>query len=165
MTTPFLVTKSPKSIGIAILLTILFGPIGLFYASVSGAIMMILAPIFLLLLLVFGVSQDNTVLTNLSLGLLIFMALTYWLISIIWAVISVNSYNKEIEDENNRQLALWESLHNNDQNQIVINVNQDSNKLNKSGQEIIMSSKPSLQEWAKNNPNKSINDYYSKFGR
>ena len=165
MTTPFLVTKSPKSIGIAILLTILFGPIGLFYASVSGAIMMILAPIFLLLLLVFGVSQDNSVLTNLSLGLLIFLALTYWLISIIWAVISVNSYNKEIEDENNRQLALWESLHNKDQNQIVINVNQDSNKLNKSGQGITMSSKPSLQEWAKNNPSKSINDYYSKFGR
>ena len=46
MTTPFLVTKSPKSIGIAILLTILFGPLGLFYASVSGALIMLLAPIF-----------------------------------------------------------------------------------------------------------------------
>jgi len=165
MTTPFLVTKSPKSIGIAILLTILFGPIGLFYASITGAIILILAPIFFLLLLVFGVSQDNSVLMNLSLGLLIFMALTYWFISIIWAVISVNSYNKEIEYENNRQLAFWESLHKKDQNQVVINVNQDSSKANNSGQGTTMYSKPSFQEWAKNNPSKSINDYYVKFGR
>jgi hypothetical protein len=77
MTAPFFVTKSPKSIGIAILLTILFGPIGLFYASVSGALIMILVPIFPILLLVFGVYHDNSVLMNLSLGLLLFFALTY----------------------------------------------------------------------------------------
>lgn len=165
MTTPFLVTKSPKSMGIAILLTILFGPIGLFYASISGALLLILAPILVLALLFFGVSQDNSVLMNLSLGLLLFFALTYWLISIIWAVISVNSYNKEIEYENNRQFELWKSLNKEDQNQIVINVNQDSLKVNASGQGTTVSSKPSLQEWAKNNPSKTINDYYAKFGR
>jgi hypothetical protein len=165
MTTPFIVTKSPKSIGIAILLTILFGPIGLFYASISGALIMILAPIFIVVLLVFGVLQDSSVLMNLSIGILIFFVLTYWLISIIWAVISVNSYNEEIEDENRRHIELWNTLHENDQNQIVINVSQESRKLNISGQGTTLSSKPSLREWTKNNPNKSINDYYAKFGR
>ncbi len=165
MTAPFFVTKSPKSIGIAILLTLLFGPIGLFYATVSGAIIMILLPLFPILILVFGVSQDNSVLMNLSLGLILFFALTYWLISVIWAVISVNSYNKEIEDVNKRQFELWDRHYEKDQKQIVINVNQDSSKVNKSGQGTSMSSKPSLQEWAKNNPGKSINDYYTKFGR
>lgn len=165
MTAPFFVTKSPKSIGIAILLTILFGPIGLFYASVSGALIMILVPIFPILLLVFGVSQDNSVLMNLSLGLLVIFALTYWLISIIWAVISVNSYNKEIEDVNKRQFELWDRHYEKDQKQIVINVNPESPKLSTSGHGATVSSKPSLQEWAKNNPGKSIHDYYAKFGR
>ena len=77
---------------------------------------------------------------------------------------SVNSYNKEIEDENNRQFALWESLQKMDQNQIVINVTKDAVALNKSGQGTTMSSKPSLREWAKNNPGRSVNDYYTKFG-
>jgi len=165
MTAPFFVTKSPKSIGIAILLTILFGPIGLFYASVSGAIILILAPVFLVMLLVFGVSQDNSALMNLSLGLLIFLALTYWLICIIWAILSVTSYNKEIEDVNKRQFELWDRHYEKDQKQIVINVNPESPKFSTSGHGATVSSKPSLQEWAKNNPGKSIHDYYAKFGR
>jgi hypothetical protein len=165
MTAPFFVTKSPKSIGIAIILTILFGPIGLFYASVSGALIMILVPIFPILLLVFGFSQDNSILVNLSLGLLLIFALTYWLISIIWAVISVNSYNKEIEDVNKRQFELWDRHYEKDQKQIVINVNPESPKLSTSGHGATVSAKPSLQEWAKNNPNKSIHDYYAKFGK
>jgi hypothetical protein len=165
MMTPILVTKSPKSIGIAILLTILFGPIGLFYASIFGALIMLLAPILFLALLFIGVLQDNSVLMNLSLGLLIFFALTYWLITIIWAIIGVNNYNKDIEDQNNRQFELWNRLNEKDQKQIVINVNQESHKISTSGQGATMSSKPSLQDWAKSNPGKSINDYYAKFGR
>jgi hypothetical protein len=165
MTAPFLTTKSPKSVGIAILLTILFGPIGLFYATISGALIMILAPILVLALFLIGVLQENSALMNLSAGLLLFFALTYWLISIIWAVISVKEYNKEIENENIRQYELWESLYGKDQKQVVINVNRDSPKINTSGLEATVSSKPSLQEWAKSNPGKSINDYYAKFRR
>lgn len=165
MTTPFLVTKSPKSIGIAILLTILFGPIGLFYASVSGGLIMTITPIFLFLLLIVGTLQDNSILVGWSSGLLIIFALTYWLINIIWAVISINSYNEKIEDDSNRQFELWNSLHEKDQSQFVININQKSPNINSSGQGTTLSSKPSLQDWAKNNPGKSINDYYSKFGR
>lgn len=120
MTGPYLTTKSPKSVGIAILLTILFGPIGLFYASISGALIMIFTPILVLALFLIGVLQENSTLMNLSAGLLLFFALTYWLICIIWAVISVNEYNKEIEYENNRQLAIWDTLYGKDQKQVVM---------------------------------------------
>ena len=165
MTAPYLTTKSPKSVGIAILLTILFGPIGLFYASISGALIMIFAPILVLALFFIGVIQENSTLMNLSAGLLLFFALTYWLICTIWAVISVNEYNKEIEYENNRQFVLWDSLYGKDQKQVVINVDRDSPKVSTADQGTIIASKPSLQEWAKNNPGKSINDYYAKYGR
>jgi hypothetical protein len=165
MTTLFLTTKSPKSLGIAIILTILFGPIGLFYASISGALIMILAPILVFALFLIGVLQENSTLMNLSAGLLLFFALTYWLICIIWAVISVNDYNREIENENNRQFALWDGLYGKDQKQVVINVNRDSPKISIQEQGSTVSSKPSLQEWVKSNPSKSINDYYVKYGR
>jgi hypothetical protein len=165
MTTPFLTTKSPKSVGIAILLTILFGPIGLFYASISSALIMICAPILVFALFLIGVLQENSTLMNLSVGLLLFFALTYWLICIIWAIISVNEYNKEIENENSRQFELWDSIYGKDQKQVVINVNRDTPKISTSEQGVKVSSKPSLQEWAKSNPGRSINDYYAKYGR
>jgi hypothetical protein len=165
MTAPYLTTKSPKSIGIAILLTILFGPIGLFYASISGALIMIFAPILFLVLFLIGVLQENTTLMNLSAGILLVFALTYWLLCIIWAIISVNEYNKEIENENRRQFELWDSIYGKDQKQVVINVSRDSPKISISGKVAAASSKPSLQEWAKNNPGRSINDYYAKYGK
>lgn len=37
------VTKSPKSVGIAIALSLFFGPLGMFYSTVLGAIVMILS--------------------------------------------------------------------------------------------------------------------------
>jgi hypothetical protein len=165
MTTPFLVTKSPKSMGIALLLTFLFGPIGLLYASVSGGLIMIFTPIFILLLLIFGGSQNNLVLVGSSLGLIMIFALSYWLINIIWAVLGVIDYNKKIEDEARGQHELWNMLHEKDQNQYIININQKSPDINTSGQEASMLAKPNLQDWLKNNPNKTINDYFIKFGR
>ena len=82
MTAPFLVTKSPKSVGIAILLTFLLGPIGLFYASVSGGLIMTFTPIFLFLLAFVGLFQENALLLGWSVGLLIIFAVTFWLINI-----------------------------------------------------------------------------------
>ena len=106
MMTPFIVTKSTKSIGIAILLTFLFGPIGLFYASVTGGFIMTFTPIFLGLFVFVGFAQENLLLLGWSFGLLTIFAMTFWLINIIWAVIGVISYNQEIEDEAKRQFAL-----------------------------------------------------------
>jgi len=102
MTAPFLVTKSTKSVGIAILLTFLFGPIGLFYASVSGGLIMTFTPISLFLLVLVGLIQENSLLLGWSVVLLIIFAVTFWLINIIWATVSVMSYNKEIEEDANK---------------------------------------------------------------
>ena len=111
MAVPYLTTKSPKSVGLALVLTILFGPIGLFYASISAALTMIFAPVLVLVLFLIGILQENTVLMSLSACFLLFFLLTYWLVCIIWAVISVKKYNKRIEYENNRQFKLWDSLY------------------------------------------------------
>ena len=165
MAAPFIVTKSSKSIGIAILLTFLFGPIGLFYASVSGGLIMTFTPVFLVLLLIGGILQENSILVLWSSGLLIFFILTFWLINIIWAVLSVRNYNEKIEDEARRQLELWNRLREKDQTRVVINTNQNSPEINISGQRANVSAIPNLQEWLRKNPGNTINDYYSKFGR
>jgi hypothetical protein len=87
------------------------------------------------------------------------------LIIIVWAVRSVRSYNEEIEDEARRQLILWNSLHEKEQNQFVININQKSLDINSSEQGALVSAKPNLQDWLRNNRGKTINDYFLKFGR
>jgi len=166
MTAPFLVTKSHKSIGIAILLTFLFGPIGLFYASVTGGLIMTFTPIFAALLLVAGLFQKNLLLLGWSFGFLLFFALTFWLINIIWAVSGVLSYNKEIDDDAKSNLDLWNSLHQKRHDQVVININQKSIDTDFSTQRTLeVSSPPPLQDWLKSNPGKTINDYFSKHGK
>jgi hypothetical protein len=126
---------------------------------------MTVMPIFLIILFSYGLSQENLFLMNWSLGLIIFFGLTFWLINIIWAVVSVRNYNKEIEYENNIQLELWEALSEKEQGKVVKNVGQKSHGADTPERETTVSSKPSLKDWAKENPGKSINDYYKKFGR
>jgi small-conductance mechanosensitive channel len=166
MTTPYFVTKSPKSVGIAILLTLLFGPIGLFYASVFGGLVMSITPLLLAALVVAGLIRENSMLLDWSLTLLIIFALTYWLINIIWAVLSVRSYNQEIEEEAMQQSDFWRNQYSSTPNQVVVNFNQRTSEVNTSGKQIIETSgKPHIQDWLKANPGKTINDYYAKFGR
>ncbi len=166
MMPPYLVTKSHKSIGIAILLTFVFGPIGLFYASVSGGLIMTFTPILLALLVIVGFFQNNTLLFGWSFVLLIIFAVTFWLIIIIWAVIGVINYNKEIEDEVKRQFDLWNRTHETIPNQFVVNINQKTSDINATGRETIdVTTKPNLQDWLKSNRGKTINDYFTKFGR
>lgn len=76
--TVVLTTKSP---GIAILLTILFGPIGMFYSTIGGAIVMLLVS------LIVGV-------VTLGFGLLI-----TWPICILWAALAASSYNRKIMNQ------------------------------------------------------------------
>lgn len=73
-----IVTVPTKSVGISILLTILFGPLGMFYSTILGSIIMCLISLF--------VSSFT-----LGLGLLII-----WPICIIWGAVATSSYNKEI---------------------------------------------------------------------
>lgn len=92
----YVIVKSTKSTGVAILLTILLGPIGLFYASVAGGLVMTLTPLFLFVLMIIGMFGDSTILFTSSFMLLIFLAMTAWLISIIWAVVAVGNYNRDL---------------------------------------------------------------------
>src|SRR5712691_3498301 len=45
-TPPFVVAISPKNVGVAILLTLFFGPLGMFYSTVTGAIIMCIVTLF-----------------------------------------------------------------------------------------------------------------------
>ena len=73
-----MITYSPKSIGVALLLTFIFGPIGMLYSTVWGGIIMLLI--------------------NLPLGILTFgfVLILTWPIQLIWAALAVRSYNKKI---------------------------------------------------------------------
>lgn len=71
------VTKT-KSMGIAILLTVLFGPLGMLYSTILGAIIMIIVSVVVAIL-------------TLGIGLIV-----TWPICIIWAAAATSSYNKKL---------------------------------------------------------------------
>ena len=72
------VTRSPKSVGISIALTLFFGPLGMFYSTIIGAITMSI------ITLIVGIF-------TMGIGLIII-----WPINVIWAAIATNSYNKKL---------------------------------------------------------------------
>lgn len=71
----YIIVKSNKSVGVALLLTFLFGPLGLLYASVSGGIIMLIISVFVAIF-------------TLGFGVLI-----TWPICMIWAAVAVNNQN------------------------------------------------------------------------
>ena len=74
--TTVVVMKSNKSTGVAIILALLFGPLGLLYASVKGGIIMFFI-------------TSIVALFTLGIGLLI-----TWPACVIWAAVAVNNQNK-----------------------------------------------------------------------
>ena len=72
------VVTPTKSMGIAILLTVLFGPLGMLYSTIVGAIVMGLVS------LIVGI-------VTVGLGLLI-----TWPICVIWVAIATSNYNKNL---------------------------------------------------------------------
>lgn len=73
-----IVAVAPKSLGLAIALSFLFGPLGLLYASVAGAVVMFFV---------------NLVALFLTLG---FGLILTWPACVIWAVIATNNYNQRL---------------------------------------------------------------------
>ena len=73
-----IITQSPKSMGLALILTFLFGPLGLLYASVKAGVILICIAI---------------VVGFLTLGL---GAIVIWPISMVWAYMEVDKYNKAL---------------------------------------------------------------------
>ncbi|MGD0590121.1 MAG: hypothetical protein ABSA44_04905 [Bacteroidota bacterium] len=72
------VVKTEKSMGVTILLTILFGPLGMFYSTITGAIVMMIVSVL-------------AAIVTLGFGLII-----TWPICIIWAAVATKNYNKNL---------------------------------------------------------------------
>ena len=72
------VVTSTKSMGIAILLTVLFGPLGMLYSTIVGAIVM-------------GIISVIVGFVTVGIGLLV-----TWPICVIWAAIAVSNFNKNL---------------------------------------------------------------------
>lgn len=75
---PVVVMTTTKSVGVAIILTVLFGPLGMFYSTVWGGIIMSI------LTLIVGI-------VTVGLGLIVI-----WPIVVIWGAVAANSYNKKL---------------------------------------------------------------------
>ncbi len=73
-----------KSVGIAILLTVLFGPVGMLYSTILGGLIMI------------AVTFVIGMIGLLTLGLGLLLLIPLWPVYIIWAAVAVNSYNKKL---------------------------------------------------------------------
>ena len=67
-----------KSVGVGVLLSFLFGPLGMFYATISGAIIMLIVSVIVAVL-------------TMGLG-----ALLTWPICMIWTAIAVKSHNEKL---------------------------------------------------------------------
>lgn len=73
-----IVTQSPKSMGIALILALLLGPLGLLYATVKGGIIMIVA---------------SAVFAFFTLGISLFITQS---ICVLWAYFAVKKYNESL---------------------------------------------------------------------
>ncbi len=94
----YIVTKPIKSKGIAVLLVFFFGGIGLFYASITGGIIMgLVAPLAVFTFLVLSTTMHSALIVTL---VIIFCCL-YHLLCLIWALNSIHNYNKRIIAESN----------------------------------------------------------------
>jgi hypothetical protein len=84
----YIVTKQTKSRGIAAILVCVFWPVGMFYSTIIGAVIMcfVVGPI----VLYFSVSSD---------GLALILLPIYFTICLVWAIRAVNSYNKKINSK------------------------------------------------------------------
>lgn len=85
--TNVVVVGTKKSMTVGLVLTILFGPLGLLYASVLGGILMVLA---------------TFVIGSATLGLGFLLG---WAGSILWAIIAIPMHNARIGTKTRRAIA------------------------------------------------------------
>ena len=77
-TSTVVVVAETKSVGVAILLTLLFGPLGMLYSTISGALVMIVVSI---------------ILGFFTLG---FSLLLTWPVSVIWGAMAASAHNQRV---------------------------------------------------------------------
>ena len=89
---------STKNTGIAILLAFIFGPLGLFYSTIKGGIIMtFVVPVCAVVFSFLFLLEGDIFLFLLAGGWIIGIPL-YWFICLIWTVDAVGSYNKSIKN-------------------------------------------------------------------
>ena len=71
-----LVQRSQKSVGLAVFLSFLFGPLGMFYSTVSGALIMLLVS-FVIGIITYGLAAPFL-----------------WLVCMVWAGVAADNHNK-----------------------------------------------------------------------
>ncbi len=74
-----------KSLGLALLLTIFFGPLGMFYVTIPGGIVMTIVAFFFFLI----------ALITAGIGVILF-PFFIWLPCIIWTIIATKKYNQKL---------------------------------------------------------------------
>jgi hypothetical protein len=98
------IVRLPKSVGVALLLTILFGPFGLFYASVKGGLIMLATEVLAgILVFAFVAAAGNSHDPNVAgmalfggLALHLLLAFVIQIVCVLWAVLAARSHNQEI---------------------------------------------------------------------
>jgi len=114
-----------KSVTLAVFMVILLGPLGLFYGSTLGGLIMCILPIFFFLE---GWGDY-----------LLYYCFAMYPVSVIWAVIDVRLYNSSMEREF---------------------LSQNSIPKFKSDKSNFLPQDQDQVNWIRNNPGRSINDYY-----
>ncbi|WP_216629121.1 hypothetical protein [Sphingobacterium lumbrici] len=83
-----------KSVGGAIILAALFGPLGMFYSTINGALIMIILPVLLIMGTISTLDSDDALLRILLTSSTVIFFIFYWFICIIWAAIAASNSTK-----------------------------------------------------------------------
>lgn len=167
MNRAFVINDQHKSLGLAIVLTAVFGPVGLFYATIwGGLVMTIFGPLLFFILLFLGVAWNSELLMGLSLGTGIIFIIAAWITSIIWGFISVRKHNKKVDKAIQEKMYMLNSFQVKGNPLSHTSIKQDGLAYSNTRQvDIPSKSKPDIQAWLKQNPGKTINDYFIEFDR
>lgn len=86
------VAVNSKSVGMAFILILFFGPFGMLYSTIIGGVVMLMLPIPIVIIMFTSAISGN--LDGIAFGLIFFIF--YWVICLVWGVTAVNSYNKNL---------------------------------------------------------------------
>src|SRR5690625_6519362 len=93
------VVQAPKSVGVAFVLTFFFGCFGMFYSTVTGALVMIAVAtglVVIALVLSFLLTMATLGFGAFTVGLAPFVGLLTWPVSIIWGCLAASNHNEKL---------------------------------------------------------------------
>lgn len=97
--TTIYVGQAPKSVGVAFVLTFFFGCFGMFYSTITGALIMIAVAIGLVaiaLILSFLLTVVTLGFGAFAFGVAPFVGLLTWPVSIIWGCLAASNHNEQL---------------------------------------------------------------------